>query len=174
MDEFGADRPGAASEEQPEVRDDSQDAPPFTFPHGTVSGTDGAHVQSRASPWLGSLNGVRDKEANWFLSGQSKGDAQATRSAQAIPMQDTSPFIMCIANINQEAHRMVDVLWIAAQRYRGNTWGRSDDDYFVNATPDPDSAIGQWIPYDWGERRYTYWLEMVTEFDVPGAAQTEQ
>ncbi len=151
VDDFGVDRPGAANEEQPEIRDDSQDVSPFAFPRGVISAMDGACAQSRASPGSGSLDGGQDKEAYWFLSGQSNGDAQTTGNAQATPMQDTSPFITCIADIDQEAHRMVDVLWIAAQRYRCNSWGRSDGDYFVNTTPDPSSTISQWISYARGE-----------------------
>ncbi|MCP4606547.1 MAG: hypothetical protein GY847_39575, partial [Proteobacteria bacterium] len=165
MDDYGVDRPGAVQEEQQEICDESQDAPPFAFPRGAVSATDGAHASGRASPGSGSLDGGRDKEASGFLSDQPKGDAQETGSAQPTP-EVTSPFVACIANIDQAAHRMVDVHWIAARRYRGDTWGRSDGDYFVSATPDPDSSIGQWISYDRGEQRYTNWSEMVKEMEA--------
>ncbi len=172
VDNFGVDRPSAASEEQTEIHDNSQDAPPFVFPHGATSATDGAGAQSQASPGSGSLDGVHDKETHWFVSEQSKGDAQETGNAQA--MQGTSPFITCIGDIDQSAHCMVDVLWIAARRFRGDTWGWSDSNFFVNATPDPDSTIGQWISYDRGEKRYTNWLEMVNEFEETYQEQRRQ
>ncbi len=66
VDEFSADRPSAANEEQPEIWDDSQDVPPFTFPCGAVSAMDSVHAQSQASPGLGSLDGVCDKRPIGF------------------------------------------------------------------------------------------------------------
>ncbi|MCP4541206.1 MAG: hypothetical protein GY832_29080, partial [Chloroflexi bacterium] len=88
----------------------------------------------------------------------------ATGNAQP-PLLDTSQFIICLEESDQSSHCMVDALWIAARRYQGDTLGRSDGEYFVNARPDPDSSIGQWISYDRGELQYTNWPEMVKELD---------
>ncbi len=164
VNNYGFDWPGVAQEEQQEIRDELQDAPAFAFPHGAVSAMDGAFAMGRARPGSGSFDGGRDKDADRFLSDQSKDDAQAAGSAQP-SLQDTSPFVMCLGDIDQSAYRMVDVQWIAARQYRGDTWGRSDGDYLVNATPDPDSCIGQWISYDRGEQCYANWPEMVKQLE---------
>ncbi|MCP4604286.1 MAG: hypothetical protein GY847_27825, partial [Proteobacteria bacterium] len=76
VDNYGEDRPGVAQEEQPEICDDSQNPPPFSFPRGAISATGGAQASGRAQPGLGSFDGGRDKDADGFLSDQSKDDAQ--------------------------------------------------------------------------------------------------
>ncbi|MCP4601195.1 MAG: hypothetical protein GY847_11840, partial [Proteobacteria bacterium] len=112
VDNYGFDRPGAVQEEQQEIRDETQDAPPFSFPRGAVSATSGAFPTGGARPGSGSFNGGRDKDADRFLSDQSRDDAQAAGSAQPSP-PDTSHHVTCLEYIDQSAHRMVDVQWIA-------------------------------------------------------------
>ncbi len=164
-DRWGSERP-RTSEEQQEIWDESLNAPPFAFPCGTHSATmDGLREKGRACPGMGPFNGGQYNEADGSLSDQSKGGAQTPGGAEAIPSRDHSLSIACIADIDQEAVCMVDVHWIAARQFRNETWGNSDSEFFTNAMPDPDSAIGHWISYDKGKYWYTNWPEKVREFE---------